>query len=797
MPLTDQSRIAAESTRPRILRLWQALQPLRTVTGFMNVGAHPDDETSAMLAALAYRDGLNLSYACATRGEGGQNDIGLESGTALGALRTAEMERAADILGLHLYWLSEGPDDTIFDFGFSKSGSETLRRWTRARTLKRLVHIVRIERPDIICPTFLDIPGQHGHHRAMTETAQLAMQAAADQAFTDCDLPPWQVRKLYLPAWSGAGQSYDDDLPPPPATLVIEAKGTDPISGWSWERIGQQSRACHKTQAMGRWIPAGAERDWPLHLAAAKITGPDIDLTSGLPAMLTDLADFAAAPRIVEHLSAAQTAIDAAMDAFPDFPQVMELAIAALTQVRRAQGDCPDAAKNEVQHRLKRKEQQLSTVIRIAAGVEVVGRLDRDWLRPGDAARLTLETRQGMAEAIGVTVDLPEGWQTEGGMIRVPADAKPTDPYRSSHDGNAPPAPALIARITVQGETSKTRLPFEIPPVILPSGSARLEPDKGLLNLATGQRMLSVVIADRHPEGAAAELELPSGWTAHHTGRGVDITAPNNAAAGLYTLPLMLNGAAAMTADRIAYAHIAPTAYAAPAAVSIRVLHADLPDVKVGYIGGGNDRVGHWLKALGVRVSQITDVELRSETALAGYDALVIGIFAFKSRAGLSEALHHLHAWVENGGVLITLYHRPWDNWHPDKTPPRRLEIGQPSLRWRVTDETAEVRHLIPDHPTLSVPNRIGPDDWAGWHKERGLYFAKSWDAAYTPLLEMADPDDTPHRGALLVASVGKGRHIHTSLVLHHQMEQLVPGAFRLLANMLAKPEECPATLSK
>ena len=117
--------------------------------------------------------------------------------------------------------------------------------------------------------------------------------------------------------------------------------------------------------------------------------------------------------------------------------------------------------------------------------------------------------------------------------------------------------------------------------------------------------------------------------------------------------------------------------------------------------------------------------------------------------------------------------------------PPRWLEIGQPSLRWRVTDETAAVTQLE-DHPILSTPNLIGDADWEGWVKERGLYFAKTWDPAYTPLLAMSDPDEKPLKGSLLVADVGKGRHIHTSLILHHQMENLVPGAFRLMANFIA-----------
>ncbi|MGR3289668.1 MAG: PIG-L family deacetylase, partial [Paracoccaceae bacterium] len=68
----------------------------------------------------------------------------------LGVIRTREMERAAEVLGFTQYWLSETPDDTIFDFGFSKSGDETLGYWNERRTLKRFVQILRRERPDIV-----------------------------------------------------------------------------------------------------------------------------------------------------------------------------------------------------------------------------------------------------------------------------------------------------------------------------------------------------------------------------------------------------------------------------------------------------------------------------------------------------------------------------------------------------------------------------------------------------------------------------------------------------------------------
>ena len=95
---------------------------------------------------------------------------------------------------------------------------------------------------------------------------------------------------------------------------------------------------------------------------------------------------------------------------------------------------------------------------------------------------------------------------------------------------------------------------------------------------------------------------------------------------------------------------------------------------------------------------------------------------------------------------MVTLYHRPTDGWDPAMTPPRRIEIGSPSLRWRVTDPDAPVDSLQPAHPLLARPNHIGLRDWSGWDKERGLYFASSWNEAYAPLLGMSDQGESLSR---------------------------------------------------
>lgn len=769
MPLTDSDRIARDRQSPRILTLWRALQPLKSVLRFMNTGAHPDDETSAMLAALGLRDGVNLSYLCANRGEGGQNDIGSEVTEDLGTLRTAEMERAAEFLDMRLYWLSESPDDTIFDFGFSKSGVETMAKWGRDRVLARFVDLVRADRPDILCPTFLDIPGQHGHHRAMTEAAHLVMDLAADPGFNGSDLPVWTVSKLYLPAWSGAGGSYDDEVPPPPETLRISGHGQEEVSGWSWARIGQQSRWYHKSQGMGRWVAPGDGTGWPLHLVRSAFGRDEAALVDHLPARLADLGAAA-------DLAVADAAIEGALAAFPDRPAILKFALAAHGALTRAETGVEAAHR----HRVEAKLAQLSRVIRIASGVDARGWLVADLLAPGDTAPLHVETGDAAGFALSVTPDLPEGWHATTEGIGPGKGTGPSDPYPDRYDPLSPPRPRL--RVALGGTQSSVAL--EVSPLILPARRAALSQENMVVNLAHPARQVSLDLTGRH--GGEPAFDLPEGWGQIWQGDHVQITLPHDLTAGLYDLPLMLDGQPAQTARILRKPHIAPRLRSFPARLRVRTLDVTTPTARIAYIGGGNDRVAGWLSAIGCDVTVLEPADLEAAAPFAPFQTVLVGVFALRFRPDLAARLQDLQGWIRQGGNLVTLYHRPGDNWDPTTTPPAMLEIGQPSLRWRVTDEAAEVTYLEPDHPLLCTPNRIGPEDWAGWHKERGLYFAKSWDKAYRPLLAMADPDEAPHHGALLSAEIGAGRHTHCALILHHQMEKLVPGGFRLMANLVA-----------
>ena len=102
-----------------------------------------------------------------------------------------------------------------------------------------------------------------------------------------------------------------------------------------------------------------------------------------------------------------------------------------------------------------------------------------------------------------------------------------------------------------------------------------------------------------------------------------------------------------------------------------------------------------------------------------------------------------------------------------------------------MTDEKSPVRLLQPKHQAFQRPHKIIEADFEGWIQERGLYFANEWDSAYTPLLGMNDPGETEKQGSLLVAPHGQGTVVYTGLSFFRELPAGVPGAYRLLLNLI------------
>jgi len=791
--LSDRERLARQKARPALVALHNALSRLTSTLTVMNTGAHPDDEQSGMLALFRFEMGMRVVVACSTRGEGGQNGLGPERSGALGVMRSREMEEAARVLDADIAWLGHGPDDPVHDFGFSKSGDDTLERWGRERILERLVRAYRTDRPDIVIPTFLDVPGQHGHHRAMTEAAEAAIALAADaEAFPEHmaeGLKPWTVAKYYLPAWSGGGGTYDDEVPPPPATLTIRADKRDDATGADFDRIGEWSRAYHASQGMGHW--RNPKTEWPLHLLAGP-NEPERDPRDNLPATLTRLADGLpdAAARALRD---AQQAIDSAIAAFPSADRIIPTLGMASDAIATARANLGEVDLDRIGHRLERKLREIDTALLAAAGVTAIAYVEPAIVSPGGNTTLVVETGSGpLVQAITALPAGIEGLAAGDGVMEgntfsmplsVAADAPFTLQYApgfSSLGGNGDAFVMIEAEIG--GRIVRGTVDLEEPLRIVPEATAVIEPSAVLVNRNALPKSISVAASST---SGAVSLETTAGIAATPVEGGLEVILPSDLPAGRFTLKALAGGKPAFRRVEMDYPHIGNAIWYAPQQLDLLSLDLKLPEgARVGYVGGGADNVGLWLERMGLNVTNLDAEALQDD--LSGFTTIVVGIFAFGLRPDLRAATEKLHRWVEAGGHLVTLYHRPSDGWNPDHTPPRRLVIGSPSLRWRVTNPNAEVQVLAPEHQLLAGPNVIGRDDWANWDKERGLYFASEWDEAYVPLLAMHDAGETPLKGSLLSARIGAGRHTHTALGLHHQLDRLVPGAFRLMANFCA-----------
>jgi hypothetical protein len=165
---------------------------------------------------------------------------------------------------------------------------------------------------------------------------------------------------------------------------------------------------------------------------------------------------------------------------------------------------------------------------------------------------------------------------------------------------------------------------------------------------------------------------------------------------------------------------------------------------------------------------------------------LVVGIRAYSTRPELTAAQLRLNEFVRRGGTLIVQYQTA------NFPAPFPLALGR--IAERVVDEQAPVKLLDPGNPILTSPNVITTTDFDGWLEERGHSFLDSWDPSYAALTETADPGQDPQRGGLLVAHCGKGTYIYVAYALYRQLPELVPGAYRILANLLSAGKSNPST---
>jgi hypothetical protein len=236
---------------------------------------------------------------------------------------------------------------------------------------------------------------------------------------------------------------------------------------------------------------------------------------------------------------------------------------------------------------------------------------------------------------------------------------------------------------------------------------------------------------------------------------------------------------------QVAYPHVRPTAWLRSASSDVRIAPIAVPALRaVGYVRGAADRVPEALAQVGLPVELLDDATL-ARADLSRFDVIVVGSRAYETDSSLVRHNDRLLRYVREGGLLVVQYQQY--QFVRGGYAPYPLDIAVPHDR--VTDETAPVILLDPQHPAVTRPNRLGPEDWRGWPQERGLYYASRWDDAFQPLLRMADPGMPDLRGGLLIAPYGGGTYVYTGLSFFRALPGGVPGAYRLFLNLLALHE--------
>jgi hypothetical protein len=232
--------------------------------------------------------------------------------------------------------------------------------------------------------------------------------------------------------------------------------------------------------------------------------------------------------------------------------------------------------------------------------------------------------------------------------------------------------------------------------------------------------------------------------------------------------------------ESINYPHIPVQRYFSP--VSVNLLHIDFKKTgkRIGYIKGAGDKVPESLTQMGYQVDYLLESDLKASN-LAQYDVVLTGVRAHNTVDYLSNAHAELMKYVENGGNYVVQYNTQ------SNLGPLKSQMGPYPLaitRNRITKEEAAPKFLV-DLPIFHKPNEIKESDFADWVQERSIYLAESSDPNFTFPLAFTDPGESEQKGNIAIARYGKGQFIYTGLVFFRQLPAGVPGAWRLMANML------------
>jgi LmbE family N-acetylglucosaminyl deacetylase len=785
--------------------IYLGLKKLNVLGSVLYIAAHPDDENTRLITYFSKDKLYRTGYLSLTRGDGGQNLIGNEQGIELGLIRTQELLSARRIDGGEQFFTR------AFDFGFSKNPGETFTKWDREKILSDVVWVIRKFQPDVIITRFpVTGEGGHGHHTASAILANEAFTAAADpNRFPEqfqYGMKPWQAKRILWNTFNfGSTNTTNDDQ------FKFDVGGYNPLLGKSYGEIAAESRSQHKSQGFG--VPASRG----LAMEYFKTTGGDApanDLLDGVDISWKKVKGGEAISKAIDKLTASFDLLHP------------ENSVKGLVQLYSSISSLQDG------YWKTQKLKEVQQLIEQCSGLFVDATSSSASAVQTDSVRISFSFNNRLGsntivkkiELNGFDSVLNQSLDKNKNMnftktFFIPAIKEATQPYwlenkmeqgyynvtRQEKIGQPDGDAAFTAEIVLNIEgkdfnfskpvkykfTDPVRGEIYQPLVVLPAITFGDIAPFYLKNNVEGVMDASVIA---HCDAAVSSnsikdlndskdtLSLPFQYQLK---KDNSVHVPYKIA-GLENKVYRLRSADDTKTGKILksihYDHIPAISYFKDAVTSIKQLDLKIYGKKIGYIVGAGDKIPEALEQMGYEVTILGDKEL-SKNNIAQFDAIIAGVRAYNTDEWLNNHYDALMKYVNDGGNLIVQYNTS------TQIGPIRAKIGPYNFditRTRVTDENAVVKFLNPEDSVLNFPNKITADDFKDWVQERSIYHAAKWDKNFRTIFSMNDPGESPDEGSLIIAKYGKGYFTYTGLVFYRELPAGVPGAYRLMANLIA-----------
>jgi hypothetical protein len=735
-----------------------------------------------------------------TRGDGGQNLIGDEQGVELGLIRTQELLAARRIDGAEQFFTR------AFDFGFTKSPIETFQFWNKEKILSDVVWVIRKFQPDVIITRFPTTgEGGHGHHTASAILAGEAFDAAADPAkFPEqfkFGVKPWQAKRLLWNTFNFGSINTEK-----PDQFKIDAGGYNSLLGMSYGEIAAESRSQHKTQGFGVPSSRGTQLEY---FETIKGSAPEKTLMDGVITNWNRL-----------NIPALEKAIRNVINDYSF--QHPEHSLPALLNIYQF------LKKSGSGYWENKKMEEVKKIIKECVGLYLEATTKTMFAVQGDSIKVNFvaDNRAGSGmSVVSVKIrntvfmmnkSLPFNENVGQALnMLIPDTAKVSQPYwlvapmdKGSFNvadqtliGKPENNPELAdVTININGENIVFQIPIQFksndpvkgeeyqPLFIIPKIELESQPAIALSVNNEPVKISLTITKNNSSQNIISPKELYSNnvvKTVKDSGNYYSLKDPNKSNTE-YLKWSTLEGDQVYDSYKklILYPHIPNIIYFPKAISKLVEVDLSISGKKVGYIPGAGDKIPDALQKMGYQVTVLSQKDL-TENNLAQFDAIVTGVRAYNIYEWLNDSYNVLMNYVKDGGVLLVQYNTN------NNIGPIKAKIGPYPFtisRNRVTDENAPVTFLDPGNSLMNYPNKIMQKDFNDWIQERSTYHATDFEKNYKPLFTMHDKGEPDQPGSLIYTDYGKGRFIYSGLVFFRELPAGIPGAYRLFANLIAKP---------